>query len=230
MKIQNLIAGALLLTVLTGCGAEKAPAETQPEVTAKAETQVQTEAPAEAQLPTLPKSENTLWVPEGTELRMAQTEHYPELAAVIAETYGIPQEEWGGTRYYYDYVDLNDDGVEEIFAVVMGMYTSGSGGDSALIVQPAAGMTVSQQFTLVRSPILVSDGLTNGAHDLIFLRSGGGSEPAFVRLTSTDGIYGNPADAEVLPNLNGITGTAILCNDAAADLSSGSALTLAGRE
>ena len=229
MKIQNLIAGALLLTMLTGCGAEKAPAETQ--AATEVPTQVQTEAPTEAQgeLPTLPTSENTLWVPEGTELRMAQTEHYPELAAVIGETYGIPEEEWGGTRYYYDYVDLNDDGVDEIFAVVMGMYTSGSGGDSALIVQPAAGMTVSQQFTLVRSPILVSDQLTNGAHDLIFLRSGGGSEPAFVRLTNTDGIYGNPADAEVLPDLNGITGTAILCNDAAADLSSGSALTLAGR-
>ena len=54
------------------------------------------------------------------------------------------------------------------------------------------------------------------------------SEAAFVRLTDTDGIYGNPADADVLPNLNGITGTAILCNDAAADLDSGSALTLAG--
>ena len=228
MKRKNLIAGALLLTVLTGCGAEKAPAETQPEVTAETETQVQTEAPAEAQLPTVPKNENALWVPEGTELRMAQTEHNPELAAVIAETYGIPQEEWSGTRYYYDYVDLNDDGVDEIFAVVMGMCTSGSGGDSALIVQPAAGMTVSQQFTLVRAPILVSDQLTNGAHDLIFLRSGGGSEPAFVRLTCTDGIYSNPADAEILETLEGIAGTAILCKDAAEDLNSGSALTLAG--
>ena len=219
MKIQKLIAGALLLTMLTGCGGEKAPA---------AETQIPAETQAE--LPTVPENENTLWVPEGSKLRMAQTEHNAELAAVIAQTYGIPQEEWGGTRYYYDYVDLNNDGVDEIFAVVMGMYTSGSGGDSALIVHPAAGMVVSQQFTLVRAPILVSDQLTDGVHDLIFLRSGGGSEPAFVRLTGTDGIYTNPSDGEVLPGLDGITGTAILCNDAAADLASGSALTLAGRE
>ena len=225
MKIQKLIAGALLLTMLAGCGAESTPAATE------AQVPVETQAAAETlgELPTVPANENTLWVPEGSELRMAQTEHYPELAAVIAETYGIPQEEWGNTRYYYDYVDLNDDGVDEILAVVMGMYTSGSGGDSALIVQPAAGMTVSQQFTLVRAPILVSDQLTNGAHDLIFLRSGGGSEPAFVRLTCTDGIYTNPADAQVLETLEGITGTAILCNDAALDLNSGSALTLAGR-
>ena len=222
MKIRNLIAGALLLTLLTGCGAETLPLETL------AEAATQAEVPEEGELSTVPENENTLWVPEGTELRMAQTEHNPELAAVIGETYGIPQEEWGGTRYYYDYVDLNDDGVEEIFAVVMGMYTSGTGGDSALILHPAAGMTVSQQFTLVRAPILVSDQLTNGTHDLIFQRSGGGSEPAFVRLTGTDGIYTNPADAEILETLDGITGTAILCNDVFADLNSGSALTLAG--
>ena len=219
MKIQKLIAGTLLLTMLAGCGAESAPTS--------AETQVPAETQAE--LPTVPANESTLWVPEGSELRMARTEHNPELAAVIAETYGIPQEEWEGTRYCYDYVDLHDDGVDEIFAVVMGMYTSGSGGDSALILQPAAGMAVSQQFTLVRAPILVSDQLTNGAHDLILLRSGGGSEPAFVRLTCTDGIYTNPADAETLETLEGITGTAILCSDAALDLNSGSTLTLAGR-
>ena len=177
MNLQKLIAGVLLLTLLTGCGAAKAPAPT--------ETQSRTEAPAEtqAELPTVPASEDTLWIPEGTELRMAQTRHSPELAEVIAETYGISQEEWQNTRCYYDYVDLNEDGVDEILAVVMGMYTSGSGG---------------------------------------------GSEPAFVRLTCTDGIYTNPADAEVLESLEGITGTAILCNDAAADLAADSALTLAG--
>ena len=224
--MKNLIAGARLLTILAGCGTQTPPAaaETQPAPETQAATEAQTE------LPTLPKNENTLWVPEGTELLMAQTEHNEELAAVIGETYGVPREEWGSTRYYYDYVDLNDDGVDEILAVVMGMYTSGSGGDSALIVQPAAGMAVSQQFTLVRAPILVSDQLTDGAHDLIFLRSGGGSEPAYVRLTCTDGIYTNPADAQVLKNLEGITGTAILCNDPAADLETGSALTLNGRE
>ena len=225
MKTQKLIAGALLLTMLTGCGVRTAPAaaETQAESTPA----VQTEAPTEAQT-AVPRNENTLWIPEGSQLRLARTEHDPDLAALIAETYGIPEESWESTRYYYDYVDLNDDGVEEILAVVMGMYTSGSGGDSALIIHPAAGMTVSQQFTLVRAPILISDQMTNGAHDLIFLRSGGGSEPAFVRLTGTDGIYTNPADAEVLSSLDGITGTAILCNDIAADLNSGNALTLAG--
>ena len=199
------------MTLLTGCAAEDKPVET--EVQTEMETQVETETQTE----------------EDTEVRLSQTEHLPELAAVIAETYDIPEDAWENTRYYYDYVDLNEDGVDEIFAVVMGMYTSGSGGDSALIVHPAAGMTVSQQFTLVRMPILVSDEMTNGAHDLIFLRSGGGSEPAYVRLTCTDGIYSNPSDAEVLEDIDDIKGITILGNDVAADLDAGSALTLAGK-
>ena len=210
----------LMMLLLTGCGAEK---ETAPED--ETAPQEETQAPEE----TAPQgNESTLWLPEGTALQMAETEHLPELAALIAETCGIPEEEWGGTRYYYTYVDLNDDGTQEILAVAMGMYTSGSGGDSALLVQPAAGMSLTQKFTLVRMPILISDQTTGGAHDLILLRGGGGSEPAFVRLTCTDGIYSNPADAEVLESLEGITGKAVLCNDVVAELDSGTALTLAG--
>ena len=219
MKVwKQTAAMLLLLAMLTGCGSEDAEIPQQ-----------ETEEPETPQVETvLPENESTSWLPEGTEQKLAQTEHLPELAAAIGEAYGIPEEEWGGTRYYYEYVDLNDDGTDEILAVAVGMYTSGSGGDSAVLIQPVTGMNVKQQFTLVRTPILVSDQTTDGAHDLIFLRGGGGSEPALVRLTCTDGVYSNPADAEVLENLDGITGHAILCNDLAADLDSGTALTLAG--
>ena len=54
------------------------------------------------------------------------------------------------------------------------------------------------------------------------------SEAQLARLSCADGVYSNPADAEVLDNLDGVSGTAILCNDLAADLENGSALTLAG--
>ena len=215
---KQTAAALLLLGMLAGCGAQEVPAPQQ-------EPQEPETPPVET---VTPETEKFPWLPEGTEQKLAQTEHLPELAAVIGEAYGIPEEEWSGTRYYYDTVDLNDDGTDEILAVAVGMYTSGSGGDSAVLVQPAAGMSVKQQFTLVRMPILVSDQTTNGAHDLIFLRGGGGSEPALVRLTCTDGVYSNPADAEVLENLDGVTGKAILCNDLMADLDSGTALTLAG--
>ena len=211
---KKTMVSAMLLAMLAGCG-DGAPQEKpagEPE-----------EVPQEAEVQ---GNANTSWLPEGTELCLSQTEPLPELAERIGEIYQIPEEEWGDTRYYYEYVDLNDDGVEEILAVVIGMYTSGSGGDSALLVQPAGGMNVTQRFTLVRMPILISDQKTDGAHDLIVLRSGGGSEPAYVRLTCTDGIYSNPADGEVLESLEGITGRAILCDDVMAE--DGTVLTLAG--
>lgn len=97
---------------------------------------------------------------------------------------------------YYNYVDLNGDGSNEIFAVAVGPYTSGSGGDSGMWLIPYAGMTVSQSFTLIRTPIIVSDTTTNGAHEPILQRSGGGAETEYVRLVCSDGVYSNPADAK----------------------------------
>ena len=99
---------------------------------------------------------------------------------------------------YYNYVDLNGDGSNEIFAVAVGPYTSGSGGDSGMWLIPYAGMTVSQSFTLIRTPIIVSDTTTNGAHEPILQRSGGGAETEYVRLVCSDGVYSNTADAEVV--------------------------------
>ena len=205
--MQKTAAAWLALALLTGCGGE--PAEPKdPEQTAE-----------QSAFP---------WLPEGTELHQPETEHLPELAAAIAAAYQIPEEDWDNTRYYYQYTDLNGDGDQEILAVAVGMYTSGSGGESALIVLPYAGMAVKQTFTLVRMPILLCDNRERGAQDLIFLRGGGGGEPELVRLTCTDGVYASTADAEVLESLEGITGSAVLCSDLAADLESGTALTLAG--
>ena len=41
-----------------------------------------------------------------------------------------------------------------LFAVAVGPYTSGSGGDSGMWLIPYAGMTVSQSFTLIRTCLL----------------------------------------------------------------------------
>lgn len=212
MKQVHQFACALLLAaLLTGCGvdrAERIPAE-DPAVSSETQTNIYTE-----------------WLPEGMEQVLAETEPLPELAKAIAQQYEIPEEEWSGTKYYYNYVDLNEDGADEIFAVAMGPYTSGSGGDSGLWLIPYAGMAVAQTFTLVRTPIIVSDTMTNGAHELIFQRSGGGGETEYVRLVCIDGVYSNPADAETLKNLDHITGRAILSNDLVADMESGKYHTL----
>lgn len=50
--------------------------------------------------------------------------------------------------------------------------------------------------SLLRTPILVSDNITNGAHDLIFQRTGGGGETEYVRLACSDGVYTSPVGAK----------------------------------
>lgn len=170
---------------------------------------------------------DTDWLPSDIKQIKSETDPNPELVRAIIDYYQIPQEDLDTTRYYYNYVDLNNDGTEEILAVVMGPYTSGTGGDSMLWVLPYADMAVAEAFTLVRTPIIVTDELVNGAKQLILQRSGGGAPTELVALTCSDGVYQNVNEGTVLSNLDGITGTAIICNDLAADTESGDYLTLA---
>lgn len=167
------------------------------------------------------------WLPTGIEQVKAETEPNEELRKLIVEYYEIPEDELADSRYYYDFVDLDGDGENEIFAVVVGSYTSGSGGSSALwCAQQDGALAVKQAFTLVNMPVIVVDNEEGGAKDLILERSGGGAESERVVLTCTDGIYTNVSDAEPVSALESVQGVAILCNDLADDMQTGSYLTL----
>lgn len=174
----------------------------------------------------------TGWLPQGVEQVMAETEPYELLRQAIIDYYEIPEEYWGQTKYYYNYVDLNGDGTEEIFAVVMGNYTSGSGGDSALWCREYEGeMKIMQAFTLVNTPVIVTkealNGREYGARGLIMQRRGGGAETEIVQLACSDGVYTNVADAPAMESIEDIQGTAIICNNLVKDMENGSFLTLA---
>ena len=230
MALALCVAGA----ALTGCGAAAAPA-------GEPDSQNQTEAQAPVSQPEQKAdhaepaggTENTFtgWLPAGVEQVMAETETNPELEQAIIDYYEIPEESWEATKYYYNYVDLNGDGTEEILAVVMGPYTSGTGGSSMLWVLPYADMAVNQSLTLINTPIIVTKDAVNGkefgAKGLIVQRSGGGAEAEFVLLTCSDGFYKEVSDGEVLESLDDVEGTAIICNDLLADMESGEYLTLA---
>ena len=56
--------------------------------------------------------------------------------------------------------------------------------------------------------------------------TGGGAESSYHVLTCSDGVYTNVPDGAVIETLEGVSGTAILYNDLAADLDSGAALYL----
>ena len=74
------------------------------------------------------------WLPQGVKQLPSEKEPNEMVRTALIDTYQIPEDEWDMTRYYYNYVDLNEDGSDEIFALAVGPYVSGSGGSCALLL------------------------------------------------------------------------------------------------
>lgn len=171
----------------------------------------------------------TAWLPAGADKTLSESKADVKLQKAIAAYFNIPDTDLESTKYYYNYVDLNDDGTDEILALVIGPYTSGNAGDTLLWVLPNGDYTVIQELALANAPILVSDNMVNGAHELIAPRMGGGAATKYVSLTCSDGAYTAISDASAVSDLSLVKGTAILCNDIAKDMERGTALTLASK-
>lgn len=152
-------------------------------------------------------------LPEDIQGIKAETTPNEELKNLMIEFMEIPDDYLESTRYYYNYVDLDDDSSSEIFVLVSGMYTSGSGGSSALIVSENAGrLHVTQNFTLVNTPVIISDEVINGHHTII-VPYYGNEKTQYSVLTFKDGEYVNVPDGEFIDSLDGISGKAIIAND-----------------
>lgn len=124
----------LMATAVSGCGISGQQSESVDNASGSMDIRKMEQSTDTLEIDDETESGNqfTAWLPSDVRQVMAETEPLPELAKAIVEEYEIPEEYWEQTKYYYNYVDLNDDGCDEIFAVVMGPYTSGSGGDSGL--------------------------------------------------------------------------------------------------
>lgn len=176
--------------------------------------EVKNEKPEKADLPMVE-------LPDSIEGLKAEVTPNQELRDLIIEYMEIPEEYYGTTRYYYNYVDLDDDGTNEIFAVVMGPYTSGTGGDSAIWVSENAGeLHVLQDFMLINEPIIISDAKTNGLHELIVPYYGDHTSKYSV-ITSEDGEYIYVSDGKIIDTLDGVTGKAIIANDILKEIEAG---------
>ena len=161
-------------------------------------------------------------LPKGIQGKKAETEKIEELRNLIISYYEIPKEYYESTRYYYNYVDLDDDGEEELFVVIMGPYTSGTGGSSALWITTNEGkLHVKQDFTIVNNPIIVSDNLTNGVHDLIVPYYGGGAQSQYSILEFQGDSYPRVSDGKISKDLEGVTGVAIIANDLGEEVDQG---------
>ena len=152
------------------------------------------------------------WIPPSIPKQYAETNPCPELEKAIVAYYELSEEERANTSYVYNRVDLNGDGTEEIFAVMTGPYTSGTGGDSAVWGRLYKDkFQIYQSFTLIRTPVIITqeatNGLPNGAKGIIVRRSGGGAPAELIQYVSHDGEY----VPEPFSGLEKVKGTAILC-------------------
>ena len=163
-----------------------------------------------------------------TETIYAEKEKNQELADFLISYYQIPEELCTETRYYYDETDLDEDGTDEIIAVVVGEYTECDGGDPAVILKRSEqGYQVLESFAYVRTPVYVSSEMTNGWHDLIFPAYGGEEGTGFRIFHYQDGIGYQNETMEFVENMDeNFCGKKMIANNFIDDMDKGNYLTL----
>lgn len=137
-----------------------------------------------------------------------------QIKRLLAEYYQLTPEAKSATVFTYAAADLNDDGQEEILAVVKGPYTSGSGGSSALLMQKTNGMLqVKQDFTLVNTPVMMTDAEQYGYHNLVFPYYGGGQSFVWSQVTYNGKNYANINQGELLADSQSVDWHVLLAED-----------------
>lgn len=164
--------------------------------------------------------------------KYSETEEYPQLATFLIDYYEIPQEYQSKTRYYYNYTDLDEDGAEEIFALVVGEYTSKSSGDCAVIlkIQEDGTFMPIASFENMHTPVTICDETVNGWHKIIYEVYGGVQDAgSMICHYEEEGGYLSDQN-EFVEKLKPVAGTQILSNNLIDDMDQGRYLTLAPRE
>ena len=149
-------------------------------------------------------------------------------AETVPDTAAETESQTEETRYYYDRVDLNEDGTEEILAVVVGEYTECDGGDPAVILeQNAQGYQVLESFAYIRTPVYVSDAMSDGWHDLIFPAHGGEEGTGFRVFHYQDSVGYQNANMEFMDDMDeNFCGRRIIADNFIDDMDKGNYLTL----
>ena len=119
-------------------------------------------------------------------------------------------------RYYYNRIDLNDDGKLEVLVYLVGSYTCGTGGCTTLIFTPTGqDYRLVSRLSLVHDPILVTPHKSAGWKDLVLLVSGGGAKEQYTRLQFNGRTYTYPenpsGEPTVKPNST-LTGIALVAD------------------
>ncbi|WP_226578165.1 hypothetical protein [Halobacillus litoralis] len=140
----------------------------------------------------------------------SETEKNQQIEEIFSRVFQLKKGE-DTIRYWYNKVDLNEDGVPEVFVYLSGPMVCGTGGCSAILLEKKDNRyQVKTKFSLVRSPVIVSNEKTNGWKNLVMYVAGGGMKGAYKQLTYQDGTY--PSNPSVQPDIKqeNIKGTAII--------------------
>ena len=210
----------LISQILTGCGQEKEiqgnVPETQEQIYGDENTAGETE---ETYIPVKDADTETIY---------AENEPDRKLADFLITYYEIPEEYQADTRYYYDRIDLNSDGKEEVIAVVVGEYTEQPGGDPALILSETQdGFEVLEDFPFIRTPVYVSEKKRDGWSDLIMPYHGNGDGSGYLLCHHTADQGYQSGENELLEDFDeNFSGKKILANNFIDDMDKGNYLTL----
>lgn len=158
---------------------------------------------------------------------LSEDDENPDLEEALREKYDLNKNASKQTRYYYNYVDLDGDGINEIFVEVLGPYTSGNGVDNAVIYKENNGILKEvDDFILINNPVIISDEKTNGWNDIIINISENTLEKKYVVLKYDGKDYSDVDESETIDSIMNVNGIAIISNDLANDLEGGRGLYL----
>lgn len=158
----------------------------------------------------LPSNESTNWLPSSAPRLKGEKEDNEIIREGIISSLSIPKDQLASTSYFYNYVDLDGTGRKQVFALVVGPYTSGTGGHSAVWGTLINGkFCLKGDYTLFRGPILLVTE-PNGTKSIIFRRSGGGAKPSLLKLSLVNGEYRVTEDDMSISKVKSLSGTVIL--------------------
>lgn len=172
----RMAAALVFALALTGCGG-KDPAESKEEGTAVQGTEDHLAADrtgfdetGDSEGSSQLRLGTAVEIPAGFQGELAETGAHGKLERAIAEYCGISEKDYARVRYYYNYVDLNEDGKNEILALTLGQEVPGINGNVLLWLDSeddVGAHTVRQAFYQTGVPVYISNHRTEGYKDLI---------------------------------------------------------------
>lgn len=218
IKMSALICVIISFLSINGCKSKSATNIEKENTNVKDESSAKTD-----------ESKNNIILLENEKIAsvLSEKERKPELEKALKEKYDLDDKGAKETRYYYNCIDLNGDGVNEIFVEVVGPFTSGTGGDSEVIYKDNNGtLEEISDFTLIRNPIIISDEKSNGWNDIIVEYSGGGAPKKYAILKYDGNKYSKVNESETIDSIKDVSGVAIISNDMEKDMKASEGLYL----